>query len=1013
MTDLLQSALKLGRNKNIAREEYMVARGKKEAAAFAVTPSSINLSGLPGNTEITVHLVISRNGYMEIEAFCPDDFVSLSRRVITSDVFPGGSFDLPITIIENKLHGGRNFSCITFETASQQIRIPVTVDVPVRIMLDDYNPKQLFMELAEVYFNFRKGLMDSSDWAKQSLDLIGEVDGTDQRSMFLMLYKAQLYIEIESYVEAASLLEYMAEVIQKMPGSDLALNCYFLYVRAIYERDRRSSEEIKGRIRTLYDRQPSWQLLWILFQMDSSYEENPGLKLDDIFAEFGNGCVSPILYFEALEIFMQYPGYFSDASDFELQILNFARKLDYSSSALSARVTQVFLMLTEAELSEKNQRLAEKVLKYLYERYPTRDLLRVICRLLIVKDDRSEEAGAFYDVAMREYLDDIPGIFSYYIFTRPKGVYEPLPSRVMEYFSTGAESLLDYRRYFYANIVSNKEKRPEYYRAYEQKMLEYADQQMSQGIVDEDLAVIYKDIIASGKLTHNMRVRLFEIIATKEILCHNERMMNVMVFHDELNVYQDIPLNKGRAKVKVYSHNAEILFKDITGNIYANIDYEKKEFLNSGEYIDVCVKGVPISDYMLMSDTMPLLRGYKDPAEILNYMSNRMSTASFRKGYVKKLINDTVLYFSRNLRDRNVYDELLAFFKYDLDPETKGKLIEVMIERTLFRDAYEKIREEGFAHVAEESVARLSSALVELVSYREDALLLSMCEQSFLKTTFDPRIYKYMVLNYNDRPEVLEELYRAGRAYGEDYGNLPERILRRAIESGENSELIPQIFAKYYTEGSDADLKKAYMTYKAERYLYSGEEKDTDFFRYIENDLMQRESFSTAVLVAYLKYMSDKDISGKRRTRMIEVQLKSLVGRSIMLEEFKGYAKYFSLPAALSNAVIATCYGNAGRIVYDIISAEKTIHKEEQMAEIFEGCYAKYITLFYGERVEYSVNGEEPVSVSYEDLKILRDDSRYSELNNIIQMKETGNMLALNLAAKEYFVKDKLMERLF
>ena len=83
MTDLLQSALKLGRNKNIAREEYMVARGKKEAAAFAVTPSSINLSGLPGNTEITVHLVISQNGYMEIEACCPDDFVSLSSRDIS------------------------------------------------------------------------------------------------------------------------------------------------------------------------------------------------------------------------------------------------------------------------------------------------------------------------------------------------------------------------------------------------------------------------------------------------------------------------------------------------------------------------------------------------------------------------------------------------------------------------------------------------------------------------------------------------------------------------------------------------------------------------------------------------------------------------------------------------------------------------------------------------------------------------------------------------------------------
>ena len=91
----------------------------------------------------------------------------------------------------------------------------------------------------------------------------------------------------------------------------------------------------------------------------------------------------------------------------------------------------------------------------------------------------------------------------------------------------------------------------------------------------------------------------------------------------------------------------------------------------------------------------------------------------------------------------------------------------------------------------------------------------------------------------------------------------------------------------------------------------------------------------------------------------------------------------------------------------------RSVHKEEQMTEIFEGCFAKYITLFYGERVEYSFEGEMGTVVSYYDLNIVDDESRYSELNNIIRMKETGNMLALNLAAKEYFVKDKLMERLF
>ena len=1013
MSDLLQSALKLGRNKDIAKEEFSVAMGKKEPAVFSVMPSSIDLSDLSEETEILLQLTIEKNGYMEIEAYSPAEYIVLSRRMITTDVFSGGNFEFSAVIQPEKLHGGINATYISFGTASQEIRVPILIDQPVRIMIGNYNPRQQFLDLSKIYFDFRKGLMDSSEWARRSLEAIGAVNGTDQFSMFLMLYKAQLHIELEEYVDAANLLEYMAELIQRLPQQERSMNAYFSYVRALYEMDRKITDDIRSRIRSAYESKPSWQMLWILFQMDERYDEGPGLKLDDISAEFENGCISPIMYFEALEVFRQYPGFLSDASDFELQIMNFAVKQDYYTSALSARLTEVFLLMTESELTEKNLNLAEKVLKAFYEKYPTKDLLRVICKVLIAKDDRSKEAGGFYDRAVRDYLDDIPDIFYYYLYTKDRENYDLIPNRVLDFFSKGTSALAESRRYLFASIVANKEKRPEYYDAYADLILAYSEQQMAKGVVDKDLAVIYENVIREGKLTHSMRLRLFEILATKEIVCHNDRMRNVMVFHDELSVYQDVPLNQGRAKVKVYSANAVILFKDITGNIYANIDYEKVDFMNTGEYIDLCVKGVPISDYMLMSDTMPLLRGYKDPVEILNYMTHRMNTDSFRKGYVRKLINDTVLYFSRNLRERDVYDELLAFFKYDLAPETRGKLIEVMISRTLFRDAYEKIQEEGFEHVSPESVARLCSALVELVSYRPDPLLLDMCEQSFMKTTFNPRIYKYLVKNYNDKPEVLQAMYRAGRAYNEDYGNLPERILRRVIESNEDSDLIPLIFAKYYTEGSDDELKKNYMTYKAGKYLYENDTRDTDFFKYIENDLMQREPFSTPTIVAYLKYMSDKDISGKRRLRMIEVHLKALVGRSIMLEEFKGFGRYFKLPGTLSNSVIITRFGSNAKVTYDIFEKDKTVHKEEQMAEIFEGCFAKYITLFFGESAEYQVNGSRPVQVSYDDLTIIDDESRYSELNNIIRMKETGNMVALNLAAKEYFVKDKLMERLF
>ena len=409
MSDLLQSALKLGRNKEIAREEYLVATGQKEPAAFTVFPSVIELSDLSEPKEVTLQIGVISSGYLEIEAYCPDDFVSLSRRMISSDVFSENHFEFTFTILPERLHGGMNYSCITFGTALQEIKVDVQVDVPIKITLDGYNPKQTIIELAKIYFDFRKGMMDSSDWARRSLEIIGSVDGNDRQSMFLMLFKAQLNIELEEFVDAANILEYVADMLQRLPYTDRSMNAYFSYVRALYERDKGVTEEIRSRIRAAYTRNPCWQMLWILFQMDSVYVESPGLKLDDISNEFDAGCKSPILYLEALEVFLQYPGFLSDASSFELQILNFAVKIGCCTSSLSARVTEVFL-------KTKNLVLCEKITKSLYEQFPTRDLLRAVCRILIAKDDRSKEAGQYYNTAVKEYIDDIPDIFNYYLY---------------------------------------------------------------------------------------------------------------------------------------------------------------------------------------------------------------------------------------------------------------------------------------------------------------------------------------------------------------------------------------------------------------------------------------------------------------------------------------------------------------------------------------------------------------------------------------------------------------------
>jgi hypothetical protein len=89
------------------------------------------------------------------------------------------------------------------------------------------------------------------------------------------------------------------------------------------------------------------------------------------------------------------------------------------------------------------------------------------------------------------------------------------------------------------------------------------------------------------------------------------------------------------------------------------------------------------------------------------------------------------------------------------------------------------------------------------------------------------------------------------------------------------------------------------------------------------------------------------------------------------------------------------------------------MEKTESMNEIVDGFFAKYITLFYGESVTYSVDGGETVTVRYEDLDIVHDESRYSTIDTLIRMEKEGSREELNEAARDYFVKSELIDRLF
>ena len=752
----------LGRNKKVANEEYQVASGRKERASFHVEEEYVTISNVISDGEFSVHLRQDVAGYMEIEVFCDDPFLIFDRKVLTTDEFTGGVFEFKFMVISDRLHNGRNYTSLQFRTSCQNLVLPVVVDNKIRIGLAGDSSRERYLRIAKELLSLKMGKTEQWQWIESSQELLNEIPGEDEASLFLMLLKAQVYITAGDDIHARNYIEHVGTQIPKLEEKNYDIYCYFIYLASLYEEvegvlDLASSDlpvpesvsragrqpgrsfspsnimEMSAlqKVKWVYSHNPSWWILFLLFYMDPGYGNDPVRRLDEMRDMFYDlGCISPLMYLESLKILNRIPKVLEETGPFEIQLLHFAVRNDFLNKELAVRAAQLIREDTEASLSSSDVRLASGIFRYAYDRFGTSEILHALCRMLILADQRDISCHRYFEQAVQEQDMD-EEILNYYIYTLDRTQMERMDSTVLRYFLEHTELLYEYQAYIYANIVTNRYYEPGIYEEAQPAILRFAEYQMTQGQNDALLAVIYRDILDNGLLSQVMKEHLFEVVCTKEVLCDNDRMSGVLVFHDELQVYQESMLRKGRACIRIYSSDAVILFKDVTGNLYHNVPYKIDRLLETREYIDQCIRDVRISPYMLLKDTFPILRAYKPALEILQYFTSNQIAGQFRKGYEQELLTRIISYYVKNSRDEKVYDELLKLIRFDLSPDTRGQLIRIMLERNLMDEAYEQVREYGPCGLSSADLARLAHGYIELNGLEEEPLLTYLCESGF------------------------------------------------------------------------------------------------------------------------------------------------------------------------------------------------------------------------------------------------------------------------------------------
>lgn len=1011
----------------MAMEEFLVSANKKSPIGISLSDHEKRYDNVVENEGDTV--VISKDswGYTEIDIVAKDDFIRVEKSKVTSNDFAGSNYEFKFLIDADKLHAGLNYGVIEFVTKSGRERLEICVSSH-KEKNSQHDIRRKYKEsiriILEKYIDFRVHRIDMEQWADSTLDIIERMRGESDNSAFMKLLQAQICITKGMEADASWLLESATEEIFENGCRDKELYCYYMYVRTIQKRNPDFTAEMIEKIRHIYNEESeSWKILWLLFYLDDSYDSNLSIKLARIKEQFGRGMNSPLMYYEAMSIFTQYPELLRVLDEFELQVLNFGSRQGIITKQLSDRIA-------ELTMSVKNfNKLLFSVLAELYDLYGTKSMLSSIVGMLIRCNKTEKRYFLWYEEAVNEELK-LTSLYEYFMYSMPENYNRPLPQTVTLYFGYNSGISDRSLAVVYENIIRYKSELEGVYASYRGQMERFATRCIDNELMDEHLAVVYEDVLKKAMVTPETVMKLPKILNTYLITCEQENIREVIVIHKEIAGAERYPVVDGKAYVQMYTEDAAVVFVDFDGIRYGeSVKHTIKRLLHMDEYMDLCFEMSAENNSLIIFEADRYLKYRKNPDKsisILKYLTGMESVRQSYKVYVEREIID---YYATNYDFDAVDEYLMSADGYDLGTKSRIKLIELMIVRGMYGRACEFMKLYGYSIIDPARILRCVSKLIEAGEFTDDSMILGMAAFAFRHGKYNETVLRYLSMYFMGSAKEMYELWNSCCAY--DYSNraLEENLIACILFTGAQSSHIGEVYEAYQRKGAGEKIRRAYLFAKSYDYFVKEKIVDESVFKYIERDIVVDNPIHDTCRFAYVKYCSQKDELNERQQELCRDIVFEMCKTGKMFEFYKEFDKYFKLPATVWDKTIVEYHTNPKNrvLIHYMLETGKTEEQNytiKEMTDVCNGIFVQDFVLFYGEEIKYYITeeymGEQSItesnSITLEDTGISGRnvvESRYTMLNDMMVSYEMHEENTLSEMATEYMVMSGLSDIIF
>ncbi len=999
-------------------EEFLVTTKKKESVHFLIEQAEYTFDDIRESRLESVEVKKDNWGYVEIRISSEDEFISPIKSVITTEDFDGSICQPEYLIDMDKLHAGKNYGRLVFENEYQRKEVVVIVHhnrSTDKSVTDGavWERQQGLKEMTELYIDYRLKKIGGALWASKTVGILNHLLALDNGNNWYQLMKAQAYLVSRQKQEAEWILnEYRRNAEEKNTPE----YGYYLYLCTLFEREPSYVNRLAKEIEEIYKQQEDSDILfWILLFIKEEYCENPAVRLRALRQRIEDGCNSPFLLMEAYYIYWQNPYLLSRMDDFEIKILYWAGKRGMLTAELAVDIMSL------AGNVRTYQPLFYRILCMLYEKNDRPEMVSAICSYLIRTQRFAPRYHEWYERGIEEDLR-ITGLNEAYLTSMDERNVKKMPRIVQMYFQYNSAIPYKQKAALLVNIIAGKEKEPSVYQNYRRIIEEFAYEQIREGHMDDNLAVIYGEILNRGMIEKTMVPHLAKIIYTHKLTVYGN-IAKVYVIHRQLKDMQVVPVVRSVAYFQIYSKDYVILLEDLNGRRYAaGISYQLERLLNPGLYLRKCIEFAPYEAAFLLNYFSGREKSLTFMPDDKEYLLQLLRNENLRESYRAKLYPEIIRYLNR-MDETTLEEEYLKQVPIrKCSREARTYVIEQLIDYHAYDMAYEAVREYGVSRIDPAKLASLCSYQIEEYGMEEDDFLINLTAYVFHQGKYSSIALMYLEKYYGGTTKSMQKLWRACYAFELDTYELEERLLVQMLFTSEFVDDVEDIYDSYCSHGGLAVVREAYLSYFSYIYLVRESFVPNQIFPEIMQRIYEDKSVTDICKLALLKYFAEENEWTEEKKDVAMPLVEEYVMRGMYFafyqrfpekikNHFQFYDKMFLEHRADPKKRVLLHYRMDGQEEY----------VTEEMNDVFEGVFVKAFSIFFGEAVEYYITEEEGGTsklvesdmLENKDISEGANKNRYEIMNAMLFERAIGEQDVLRQLMVQYEKYEQINEKLF